>query len=149
DKLLATARIKKDDALTLEILQRKAALSHYTNKELDEMWAVCGRLNKHDFAWRIATVMHARQCLEEKVVHPWAISGENRNEYGLVNVKFEHALLAIRDIRNDEHKFLQSLLKVGPLLPDLLAVLDDGAKIVKLAAPKSSSREAIVEKALD
>ncbi len=148
-KLLTLARQKKDDNLLLEIIQRKARLSYYTNKELDELWGICARLNKHDLAWRVASLLHARQSLDEKVVHPWAISGENRNEYGLNPLLAEHAVLAIRDIKDEEQKFLLAVLQVGSLLPDLLAVLDDGAKIVKVAAPKAHSREAIIEKSLE
>lgn len=149
NKLLALARSKKDDNLLLELIQRKARFSHYTNSDLDEMWQICARLNKHDLAWRVATILHARQSLDERVVHPWAISGENRNEYGLNAISLEQALQVIRDVKDDEQKFLHALLTAGSLLPELLSVLDDGAKIVKVATPKPHSREAIIEKALD
>lgn len=149
NKLHVLARSKKDDNLLLELIQRKARFSHYTNSDLDEMWGICARLNKHDLAWRVATILHVRQSLDEKVVHPWAISGENRNEYGLNSLISEQVLLVIRDVKDEEQKFLHAVLQVGSLLPDLLAVLDDGAKIVKVAAPKPHSREAIIEKALD
>jgi hypothetical protein len=38
--------------------------------------------------------------------------------------------------------------RVGPLLPELLAMLDPGASVARLAAPPADSVEAKVERAL-
>src|SRR5690606_6418388 len=54
-QLEQVVRDKNDPALELKLIQKKAEASHFSNSDLDRAWHLANQLNKHDYAWRLAT----------------------------------------------------------------------------------------------
>lgn len=116
------------DKIELKIIHKKAEISHYTNLDLEKLWNIACKWKYHDLAWRIASVLKSRDILHEKAEHSWAISGEKRDEFILSPISNRLMTGLYAGLNNIEKKFIQSLLLVGPLIPDLCSVLDNGVR---------------------
>ena len=127
-KLQAKVREKQDIQLEMAILEKKSSLSHYTNEDLDRHWRLACDCGFHDLAWRTITILYTRDNINQLALHPWSISGENRNEYAFVRPSQKQIMDSFSQLKEDEHKFMLSLIKIGPYLPELLAILDKDSK---------------------
>lgn len=145
DHLDQLARRSQFKEVEYRIIEKRAKHSHYTNRELDRLWDMATQDQDHDLAWRVATVLNARGTLLDKAQHAWGISGEKRNEYALHKLPWNLARHLLDGLDKEEHKFLSAVLKVGPLLPDLVALTDDKVKIARPAPVKAGTMEAAVE----
>lgn len=126
-ELEASMRAQRATVLELDIIWRKANLAHLHNRDLDRMWALAIKLGWVDLAWRIATVLNARQALHPRVRGVWQASGEKRSTYPLLwkeeAVKFCTVGFAV-----DEQKFLAAFFNIAAMIPALFARLDPRAR---------------------
>lgn len=143
DRLIQVVRRADDIALELQLLQLKAGSSHATNQDLNRMWHISSRLNKHDFCWRIATVIQNRKISVASVYHAWLISGENRNDYAIYPVKRESLAILTQHLNEEAQRFLEHMLVIGPKLPELFAVVVPGSRVTKREVGKNTRDTAI------
>lgn len=125
------AFLEKNKLLELKIISKKAAISYYTNQDLERMWYIACHQGLDDLGWRIMTVIHHREQLNEKALHPWAISGEKRSQYELVLPPKDVINTATLDMTRDERKFVMALLEVGPFIPELFGAFNKDLGINK------------------
>ncbi len=147
-KLQHVARAKGDVDLEIKIITKRAMISHLTNTDLDCLWQLAGRMGTHDLCWRVASILMSRKVLAKSMVQSWGISGERRTEYAAVIPGEAELKLAMMGFSQQEQRLVNALLKVGPELPELLAILDTGAKPYKAPAPLAQSFEEDVDKML-
>lgn len=144
-ELIAT---KNAPALEAKVILKRAAQSHLTNADLSRLWHLANARKDADLAWRVATVLHSRQALASSVRHAWEISGEKRAHYPLQTLSQTVLERCLRGLPQQAARLGHAVAHIGPLLPELLAILDPGASIARVAAPPADSVEANVEKAL-
>ncbi len=139
-------------ALESKIILKRAASAHLTNSDLDRLWHLACARQEHDLAWRVATVLKSRLALTPSVRHGWEISGEKRSQYPFVtdvakNKSIVDALL--KDFQPKAARLCYACLHVGPVLPELLAILEPRASASRPVAAPEDSVEAQTEKLLD
>ena len=148
-KLHQKVRHLNQDHLELTILRKKSSLSHFLNEDLGRMFSLATTWKQYDLAWRVASVLKSRGVLHDKVEHPWAISGEKRDQFvtqppGLKMIKTVTGDLALK-----EQKLVNAILQVGPMIPDLVAILDPGVRQIKPRPDGVRSLESLVSQQLD
>ncbi|MBF0443884.1 MAG: hypothetical protein HQK54_18390, partial [Oligoflexales bacterium] len=143
------AKLKREPLLEMKVIEKRASLTNYTNSDLDVLWKIASSNNLNDLSWRILTVLKSRNKLHKMAHHPWAISGEKRNEYSLFAPRYEFAARIMQDFKNEEYKFLTSVLTIGPLIPELLSILDEKSKSFKPRQCPAADIWEQVEKFLD
>ena len=58
------AIVKRDDpALEMDIIESKALVGSYSNKDLSRIWVLSNRLKTYDRSWRVATTVYSRGVL--------------------------------------------------------------------------------------
>lgn len=148
NELAELAAAKAAPALEARVILKRAQATHLTNVDLSRLWTIANTRTDTDLAWRVATVLHARKALAANVRHSWDISGEKRTSYSLQVP--EKAILerCLKDFPARAARLAYALAHVGPLLPELLAILDPGSSVARSVSPPADSVEAKVEKAL-
>ena len=83
------AIVNRDDpALEMDIIESKALVGSYSNKDLSRIWVLSNRLKTYDRSWRVATTVYSRGVLNESISQIWKLSGERRREYPVKLYRF-------------------------------------------------------------
>ena len=147
-KLERLAEAKNAPALEARLVQRRAELTHLTNDDLDRLWQLANQRQDSDCAWRIASVLHARRALMPGIRHAWEISGEKRASYDFVPPSKAAVERCLLGIPARAARLAYASMHIGPVLPELLAILDNGAKTERLKGHPPDSVEGRVERLL-
>lgn len=142
------ARERQQWGLELFILDRKAAIFHHTNQSLQRLWQLGAQLKRSDLCWRTATLLKARQVMNPDLDRHWGISGEKRRDFPIQDLNESHVKRIVQSFEGYERKLIESLLTVGPLVPDLLAGLHQHLVPLKKSKDQSVAEEQ-AESALD
>jgi hypothetical protein len=148
ERLIHIAQAKKALGLETRILISRGFLRHLTNGDLGRLWHVACERKEHDLAWRVATVLRGRQALAKLVIHPWEISGEKRSQYQLLRPSWTQLSHAFVGWSKVQEKLARAILLIGPLLPELLAIVDSKSSTVRVGAAPHDSVEAHLDQAL-
>lgn len=148
DLLETLARERQQWGLELFILDRKAAIYHHTNQSLDRLWELGAQLKRPDLCWRAATLLKARTVMRPELDRHWAISGEKRRDFPINDLTDAHVKRIVQSFEGYERKLVESLLSVGPLIPELLAGLHQHLVPLKKTKDQSVAEEQAQE-ALD
>ncbi|RZA13036.1 MAG: hypothetical protein EOP10_30415, partial [Proteobacteria bacterium] len=124
ETLRSLAHERKQEELELFILGRKAEILHHTNESLARIWEIAVAQKINDLGWRTATLLHVRQQLGPEVEKSWLIVGEKRREFPLHHLNPEQLKLICSTFDGNERKLVESIINVGPLIPELLASLN-------------------------
>lgn len=147
-KLERLAEAKGAPALECRLLLKRAELTHLTNSDINRLWQLANQRKDADLAWRVATVLHARRALTPSVRHAWEISGEKRTQYEFVPPSRQAVERCVRGLSPKAARLAFACLHVGPVLPELLAILDEGAKVMRPSGNPADSIEAAADKLL-
>lgn len=148
DRLIQIAQTKKAPGLEFRILLSRGFLRHLTNADLGRLWSIACERKEHDLAWRVATVLRGRGALAKIVVHPWEISGEKRSQYQFLRPSWSQLGHACGGWPKQQQKLAKAILQVGPLLPELLAIVDHKSSSVRVGAAPHDSVESHIDHAL-
>lgn len=118
------ARERKQGALEVFILSRKASQLHYTNQALARIWQLAAAEEKNDLCWRVATILHTRRALGPEIEKPWTITGERRREFTFKTIDESHLKKIFSCFEGNERKLVECIASVGALIPELLASLN-------------------------
>lgn len=118
------ARDRKQDALELTLIHKKATELHFTNKSLGRLFELARNEQKIDLAWRSASLLYIRKSLGPEVERSWAISGEKRRDYPFQSLKDSHLKKIFACFEGIERRLVEAITSVGPLIPELLASLN-------------------------
>lgn len=124
DALERLARDRQQWGLETFVLDRKAQIFHYTNTDLARLWYLASRLKRYDQCWRVATLLKTRQVLNENLEKHWSICGEKKREFSLVELQDVHLKKIIASFDGYERRLAEALISVGPVLPELLSILN-------------------------
>ncbi len=113
------------------VLERKAYLTHYINSDLARLWQLSFQLKRYDQCWRIATLARVRQVMNEGLERHWGICGEKKREFSLVDLQEVHIKRILSTFEGNEKKLVEGLVCIGPLIPELLATLNQHLLPVK------------------
>lgn len=141
-------REKRDPELEYRLILKRAAHSHLTNADLARLWHLANTFQDADLAWRIATIVHARLALLPQIRAAWEISGEKRTQYSMYNPPRQAVEILLSGFEPQMKRLCFACLTVGWALPDLLAIIDDGARVQRTAAAAADSVERRVDDAL-
>ncbi len=72
---------QNNSELKFQLTQKFIPVANKSDGSLIEVWKVAAELEKHDLAWRVASVMESRGELPEQMYHAWRVSGESRSIY--------------------------------------------------------------------
>lgn len=147
-KLERLAEAKAAPALECRLILKRAQLTHLSNNDLNRLWQLANARKESDLAWRVATVLHARQALAPSVRHAWEISGERRSSYEFVPPSKQAVDRCLKGFDANSARLAVACMHVGPVLPELLAILDDGAKVMRASGAPSDSIEGAVDRML-
>ncbi|RZA11017.1 MAG: hypothetical protein EOP10_33770 [Proteobacteria bacterium] len=111
---------------------------HHTNQSLTRVWELGGLLKRTDLCWRTATLLSTRQALSPDVERHWVICGEKRRDFPLQVLTDAHLKRIIQSFEGYERRLIESLVCVGPLVPELLAGLSE--HLVPLKKGKALSK---------
>lgn len=149
DHLLQLCREKKSLETELQVLNKRAMASHFTNAQLNRVWQIATLGANHDLAWRTASVINARGYLHPSVRHPWEISGEKRAAYPINTLNKKVVAVCVRGLPHAAQKIAWALINVGGQLPELLSCLDRGASVARVASYPNDSLERKAEEAIN
>jgi hypothetical protein len=136
-------------AFELFMLRMQGQQFAYRNQELDRIWQLACELEQPGLAWTTATVLKSRHDMHESVLHAWQLSYEGKEDI-LPRIPPRNVLVSLFNDREDKvRRFLESLLIIGPKIPQLLTQLDPEAGRVKIKSPAEDSLLYQVEKHLD
>ncbi len=131
------------------VLAKRSSLFPLTNADLACMWSLACGDQDSDLAWRVATILKSRTALDASAVAAWKISGEHRSEYAFVPMKAEDVRLCTSGFSTEEVRLVEVVVTLGPLIPELLALLDPESTTEKRSAPPADSLEFQVETQLN
>lgn len=120
-----------DDRLALQVLAKKAAMTHYTNEDLKSLWLLANRWQRYDLSWKVASVLQARDVLQRRIYHAWSISGEKRDEYLTLPVGINVIGKLLADFTVEERRVIDAIIRVGPFIPQLYSILDPQVRVVR------------------
>ena len=130
------AIVKRDDpALEMDIIESKALVGSYSNKDLSRIWVLSNRLKTYDRSWRVATTVYSRGVLNESISQIWKLSGERRREYPVKTLSIQNIDRIMFDFSPGEKSFIKSLIHIGPQLGELFSCLDNKVKVIRKTYP--------------
>ena len=135
--------------LEARLIERSGRNRHFTNGELGRLWTLAQKVQRHDLAWRIASVAAARDCLSAGARHAWAISGEKRTTYPMLAFSDQVASACMEGLSKEGRKLAQATMVIGPLLPELIHWLDSSTSLSKVPYPSHDSIEATTDQFLN
>ncbi len=143
------ARQKKaPDVQRLAIL-KKGSVAGLTNNDLDAIWQSANATQSDDLAWRVATILSARQSLAPSVRHALDISGEKRGFCPSLAPTMEAVeATVLGGLAPREARFGRAILRTGPRLPVLFSLFDSRARVLKAVSSPAGSIEAQIDAAL-
>jgi hypothetical protein len=148
DTLETLARERQQWGLELFVQGRKANLFHHTNGSLSRVWELASMLKRNDLCWRAATLLSARQVLSPDVEKHWAICGEKRRDFPILMLGDTHLKRILQTFEGYERRLIESIVTIGPLVPELLAGLNEHLVPLKKGKPLTKT-ESSVQEALD
>ncbi|MFW7380331.1 MAG: tetratricopeptide repeat protein [Oligoflexus sp.] len=128
---------REDWHLEVTLLHRLARGTHYRNQDLSRLWELGRYLKQNDLAWRVASVVQARQVLHPDISRVWSLTAERRLDRPFQSLTSKFFDLLLVDFTGDQRKFMDTMLQVGPLLPELMATLSRDLKPMKRPLAKS------------
>lgn len=111
-------------ALEAFVLEKKTALTHCTNADLARLWQLAFQLKRYDQCWRLATLARIRKVMHEGLERHWGISGEKKREFAVLDLQNIHLKKITGTFEGNERRLIESLVSIGPLIPELLATLN-------------------------
>src|SRR5690606_18051669 len=139
---------KKAPALEISLILERGRQTHLTNADLQRVWTLASGRRDSDLAWRVASVLEARQSLVPQVRHAWQISGERRSQYPFLPPSPKAVERCLTGFKRAEARLAHAIFVVGKELPELLAILDKGAHAGRMPVPKPDSIEARIDQVL-
>lgn len=127
---------------------RRASITFYRTTVLQKLWYAAAHQGDHDLAWRLASVLAARESLDSKIKPSWGISGERRSVYAptpLSNVDIEQML---GDFPRNSRRVLHSLFQLGDRISELATYIRRDALVERPTLPAISSTEKAILKSL-
>lgn len=106
------------------ILDKKALNLHYTNVDLGRVWLLGARLKRYDQCWRVASVLRQRQVMNGQLERHWSICGEKKREFPVLELQESHVKRILSSFDGYDRRLAEALTTVGPLIPELLAGLN-------------------------
>lgn len=146
--LQTLVRDKRDPELEYRLILKRATHTHLTNADLNRLWHLANASKDADLAWRIATILNARLVLLPQVRAAWEISGEKRSQYTMLQPPREYVEILLNGFEPQSKRLAFACLTVGWALPDLLAIMDEGARTQRRPATAPDSVERRVDEAL-
>ena len=102
------AIVKRDDpALEMDIIESKALVGSYSNKDLSRIWALSNRLKTYDRSWRRHN-QYSRGVLNESISQHGKLSGERR-EYPVKTLSIQNIDRIMSDFSPGESPLLKVL----------------------------------------
>ena len=147
EKIQSAVAKRNDPSLELDILEAKAKVGAYSNKDLARLWILSNRVKNYDRSWRVATTVYSRSVLKESITQIWKLSGERRREYPVKTLSSSDVEQMMFDFSKEEKSFIKSLILIGPELGELFYSIDD--KVKSIRKTYSSARVEKVWKTLD
>ena len=148
ESLRVVVRERKARDLEIRLVLKSAETTHLRNQDLGTLWQLASERVDSDLAWRVASIALARGALVPNVRHAWDISGEKRSHYPFQKMTLEDLRPCFDGMTPVAQRMVMACLQIGNALPELLAILDGGARSSKIVAPANGSVEAEVETAL-
>lgn len=119
----------------------------FTNKDLLTLWGLASRDESPDLAWRVATILSARESLPAAIKNSWEISGERRTAYTPVILTMQDIEAASSGLSSSAKRFTLSLCILGTKINEL-ALLNGSASQSQPTLGGTSSIEQAIEGAL-
>lgn len=142
------ARERGQWGLELFVQGRKASLLHHTNSSLNRIWELGAMLKRTDLCWRAATLLQSRNVLSPDVERHWSICGEKRRDFPILPLGDSHIKRIMQSFEGYERRLIEAIVSVGPLVPELLAGLNESLVPLKKSKPLTKT-ESSVQEALD
>lgn len=120
EELAEQAWQKGNHTAFIGLAARRASLAQYCNPVLAKLWHAAAHQGDHDLAWRVASVLSAREALSSKIRYSWEISGERRSVYSptaLTNIDIE---LALADFSKNSRRVLHGIFLLGGRISELV-----------------------------
>jgi hypothetical protein len=95
------------------LLIRAGYSKSFTNQDLFHLWSVAGNQVTPDLAWRIATVLAARDALPVSIKSSWEISGEHRSAYAPIPVSRMELDCALSQLSPPAQRLCLALCALG------------------------------------
>lgn len=127
------------------ILARSGLHRAFTNKQLLQMWGLAANSETPDLAWRISTVLAARDALPENIRHLWDISGEHRSAYQPVSPTQEDIDAALDELSVSAKKLVKALCLAGTKINELAQIRESSSHASPCMNGVSSIEQSIVE----
>lgn len=144
-EIAKNALASRNAGFALSMLTRTGQRRGFTNRQLAQMWNLAAQSETADTAWRIATVLSARDVLPESIKTAWDISGEHRSVYQPVTLVEQDVEAALTDLPSMAKKLIYALCKLGGKINDLTTISDPGSHTTSAMAGTSASERAIIE----
>ena len=101
----------------------KSGLSQaFTNKDLLNLWNLTSRDESSDLAWRVATVLSAREALPATIKNSWEISGEHRTVYTPIQLTVQDIECAMAELSPSGRRLAQALCILGTKINELAQI---------------------------
>lgn len=142
DHLLKISRSRKSYAFELQLLSRRAELSHFRQQDLERIWQLSQELVDPDLAWRTATILQARHVLRAEVSHARDFCGVDKQDILIELPKATVRQLMIDTINGfamADRALLQFITNVGPSLPFLIKLLKPKAPLAGMPPTQALS----------
>ena len=101
------------------VLIRSGLTRSFSNKELLHIWTQATNHPSPDFAWRVATILAARDALPATIKHTWEISGERRTIYTPLTLTPQDIECALSDLSTASKHLAQALCVLGQRINEL------------------------------
>lgn len=123
-EIAKNALASKNCDFALTMLARTGLKRAFTNRQLTQMWNLAVQSEHPDTAWRIATLLMARDVLPESIKTAWDISGENRSIYQPLSLTEQDVEIASTELSTNTKKLIQALVKLGTKINELITISD-------------------------
>lgn len=139
------ARERGQWGLELFVQGRKASLLHHTNASLNRVWELGAMLKRSDLCWRVATLLQSRQALSPELERHWSICGEKRRDFPILMLGDSQMKRIVQVFEGYERRLIEAILSIGPLVPELLAGLNEHLLPLKKSKPLTKTESAVQE----
>ena len=139
------ALASRNTEFALTMLTRTGLRRPFTNRQLSQMWNLASQSETPDIAWRLATVLAAREILPEAIKTAWDISGEHRSIYQPVTLTEQDVEAALTDLPAVAKKLIHALCKLGGKINELTTISDPGSHTTAALVGSSAAERAIIE----
>lgn len=110
----------------------------FSNKQVDRLWKLSVESRDYDLAWRCVAILKEREALSTSLAARYR-SGIERKRLNFAALDPCEYLAAIAyGFEADQRAFMIALLRVGQLLPELLAMVSKQISWVRVSSSKQS-----------